>query len=207
MEVQVVTPVGPGHEELAVEAIASAINLGFDVLPIDDTEGKLGRSRARNIGVKMATAEWIFFLDADDVMHKDAKKAKKFTQYDAIFGLINDGKVRAPQVRKVDFKTLLRYPPAQVLQIGHFVKRDVAAKYPFDEALNCGEDFDYFLRLWRDRSCIKIPHTLFVNRRGRHSTGPRASTGQEWSIAVKSLQEKWQSSPLIQMTKSSGQAA
>ena len=205
MEVQVIIPCGPGHEEVAVEAIASAMSLGFDVLPIDDTEGKLGRSRARNIGVKQATAEFIFFLDADDVMHKDAKKAKKFTKHDAIFGLINDGKVRTPQVRKVDIKTLLRYPPAQVLQIGHFVKRDVAVKYPFNEALNCGEDFDYFLRLWRDRNCIKIPHTLFVNRRGNHSTGPRAATGKDWETAVKSLQERWLASQPILMTNAYGQ--
>jgi glycosyltransferase involved in cell wall biosynthesis len=207
MEVEVVMPVGPGHETIAIDAATSAMNLGFDVLPIDDTEGKLGRSKARNTGVRMARAEWIFFLDADDLLHKDAKKAKKFTKYDAIFGLINDGKVRIPQIRKVDFKSLLRHPPTQTLQIGHFVKRSVAIEYPFDESLDCGEDFDYYLRIWRDRRCIKIPHTLFVNRRGIHSTGPRSATGRDWSIAVKSLQEKWRSSPPTRMMKSSGQVA
>jgi glycosyltransferase involved in cell wall biosynthesis len=207
MEVEVVMPVGPGHETIAIDAATSAMNLGFDVLPIDDTEGKLGRSKARNTGVRMARAEWIFFLDADDLLHKDAKKAKKFTKYDAIFGLINDGKVRIPQIRKVDFESLLRHPPTQTLQIGHFVKRSVAIEYPFDESLDCGEDFDYYLRIWRDRRCIKIPHTLFVNRRGIHSTGPRSATGRDWSIAVKSLQEKWRSSPPTRMMKSSGQVA
>ena len=191
MDVQVITPVGPGHEEVAIEAITSAMALGFEVIPIDDTEGKLGRSKARNIGVKMSTAEWLFFLDADDIMHKDAKKAKKFTQYDAIFGLINDGKVRVPQVRQVDFKSLLRHPPAQLLQMGHFVRRRVALNYPFNEALDCGEDFDYYLRVWRDNNCIKIPHTLFVNRRGNHSTGPRSATGRQWSEAVSLIQAQW----------------
>jgi glycosyltransferase involved in cell wall biosynthesis len=191
MEVEVVMPVGPGHETIAIEAATSAMSLGFDVLPIDDTEGKLGRSKARNIAVRLAKAEWLFFLDADDVMHKDAKKAKKFTNYDAIFGLINDGKVRVPQIRKVDFKSLLRHDPTQTLQIGHFVKRAVALKYPFDESLDCGEDFDYYLRLWRDRRCIKIPHTLFVNRRGNHSTGPRSATGRDWSEAVKRIQNEY----------------
>ena len=81
MEVQVCIPVGPGHEEVALEAAQSCMSLGFDVIPIDDTQGLLGRSKARNIGVKLAKSEWIFFLDADDVMHKDAKKAfKKLTK-------------------------------------------------------------------------------------------------------------------------------
>jgi len=206
-EVQVITPVGPGHEELAVEAIASAMKLGFDVLPIDDTEGKLGRSRARNIGVKMAKAEWLFFLDADDLMHNDALKAKKFTKYDGIWGLINDGKVRVPQVRSVDFNTLVRHDPTQTLQMGHFIRRDVALDYPFDESLDCGEDFDYYLRVWRDKNCIKIPHTLFVNRRGRHSTGPRSANGAMWRTAVQNLQAEWLASPRTRMMKSSGQAA
>ena len=205
MEVEVCIPVGPGHETIAIEAATSAMDLGFDVIPIDDTEGKLGRSKARNIAVKMAKAEWLFFLDADDVMHKDAKKAKKFTEYDAIFGLINDGKVRVPQVRKVTYESLLRHPPTQTLQIGHFVKRAVALEYPFDEALDCGEDFHYYFRVWRDRRCIKIPYTLFVNRRGNHSTGPRSATGRDWSIAVKSLQEKWRSSPPTRTMKPCGQ--
>ena len=205
MEVQVCIPVGPGHEEVAIEAITSAMALGFEVIPVDDTEGKLGRSKARNIGVKMSKAEWVFFLDADDLMHKDAKKAKKFTQYDAIFGLINDGKVRIPQVRKVDFKSLLRHDPTQTLQMGHFVRRRVAIDLPFDETLNCGEDFDYYFRLWRDNHCIKIPHTLFVNRRGNHSTGPRSATGKDWSIAVKSLQERWRLSQPTRTMNAFGQ--
>jgi len=206
-EVQVITPVGPGHEELAVEAIASAMNLGFDVLPIDDTEGKLGRSKARNIGVQLAKAEWLFFLDADDLMHEDALKAKKFTKCDGIWGLINDGKVRVPQVRSVDFDTLVRHEPTQTLQMGHFIRRDVALDYPFDESLDCGEDFDYYLRVWRDKNCIKIPHTLFVNRRGHHSKGPRSANGAMWRTAVQDLQARWLASPPTRMTKSSGQVA
>jgi len=205
MEVQTIIPVGPGHENLAVEAAASALKLDFDVLPIDDTEGKLGRSKARNIGVKMATAEWLFFLDADDLLHKDAKKASKYRQYDAIFGLINDGRVRVPQVRNLTFMDLLTKDPTQTLQMGHFVKREVASKYPFDEDLNTGEDFDYYLRLWSNENCIKIPKTLFVNRRGLHSTGPRSANGKQWREQVTSLQRKWLASSPTPTMKSCGQ--
>jgi len=205
MEVQVIIPVGPGHEDIAVDAVTSALALGYDFIPIDDTEGKLGRSKARNIGVRQATAEWLFFLDADDLLHKDAKKAEKYKKYDGIWGLINDGKVRIPQVRNVDFDTLVKHEPTQTLQMGHFIKREVALAYPFDESMDCGEDFDYYLRVWRDHKCIKIPHTLFVNRRGNHSTGPRSANGQQWRTAVQSLQAEWRVSPPTRMMKSSGQ--
>lgn len=191
MEVQVIVPVGPGHDRVAIEAVASALSLGFDPLPIDDTEGKLGRSRARNIGVMEATAEWLFFLDADDLLHKDAKKAKKYTKYDAIWGLINDGQVRVPQVRSLDFDTLVRHEPTQTLQMGHFIRRSVALNYPFDETLDTGEDFHFYLRVWRAENCIKIPHTLFINRRGNHSTGPRSANGMQWREAVTRIQREY----------------
>jgi glycosyltransferase involved in cell wall biosynthesis len=205
MEVQCIIPCGPGHEDIVHEAAGSAYALGYDVMVVDDTEGKFGRSKARNHGVKIATAEWLFFLDADDVMHKDAKKAKKYTEYDAIFGLINDGKVKIPQVRNVDLKTIIQHEPTQTLQMGHFIKREVAKTIPFDESMDCGEDFKYYLQLWSKHRCTKIPHSLFVNRRGNHSTGPRSADGAQWRTAVQSLQEEWRLSLLTPMTKRSGQ--
>ena len=191
MDVQVIIPVGPGHEKIVYEAIKSATDLGFEVIPIDDTQGKFGRSQARNIGVRMATAEWLFFLDADDLLHKDAKKAKKYKNYDAIWGLINDGQVRRPQLRSLSYRDLLKHEPTQTLQMGHFVRRSVAVNYPFNEALDCGEDFDYYIRIWRDCNCIKIPHTLFINRRGFHSKGPRSADGTMWRESVERIQHQY----------------
>ena len=189
VDIQVIIPVGPGHEDIAADACASAMALNLDVLPIDDTKGRMGRSKARNVAVQMATAEWLFFLDADDILHKGAKKAFKYMRdYDAIWGLINDGQVRVPQVRNVDYKTLLHHDPTQTLQMGHFVRRKIALKYPFDESMDCGEDFDYYFRIWKQEKCIKIPHSLFINRRGNHSIGPRSANGRQWREAVSKLQ-------------------
>jgi len=203
---EVIIPVGPGHEEAAVDAVASVLALGYEPLVIDDTEGKLGRSKARNIGVRQAKSDWIFFLDADDLLHKDAKKAEKYMRtHDGIWGLINDGRVRIPQVRSVDFNTLLNHDPTQTLQMGHFIKREIAIDNPFNESMDCGEDFDYYLRVWSRFNCIKIPKTLFVNRRGNHSTGPRSANGKQWRIAVQSLQEEWRVSPPTRMMSAYGQ--
>lgn len=204
MDVQTIIPLGPGHEDIVQEAIDSS---PFECLVVDDTEGHFGRSHARNCGVQEAEAEWLFFLDADDVFHKDYKKAfKYFKDYDAVYGLINDGQIRIPQVRSLTFKDLLDKDPYQTLQMGHFVRREIALRHPFNENMNCGEDFDYHIRLWRHHDCIKIPYSLFVNRRGHHSTGPKSADGEDWRIAVVSLQAAWRSSQPTPTTKPSGQA-
>ena len=51
--------------------------------PIYDLDGEVGRSASRNFGVKKAFEsgyDWLFFLDADDIMFEDA--------FDAFTGLL-----------------------------------------------------------------------------------------------------------------------
>src|SRR5258707_1370425 len=101
MKCCVVMPVGPGHELFALDAIDSVTNAAtrpgaFDdvcVVRVDDLNGELGRSAARNDGVKRAKgagADWLFFLDADDLMHPDAFEAVRpfLHGYDAVWGAI-----------------------------------------------------------------------------------------------------------------------
>jgi FkbM family methyltransferase len=205
----VITPVGPGHELLAedsVESVGAAYDhapgrfTGVDVIRIDDTQGALGRSEARNLGVTEAGrrgAQWIFFLDSDDLMHPSAfvSVAPYLDEWDAIWGAIcelaedeDGGVIRPGQVMQIHGITeLLVRDPWLTLQMGHFVRTPVALDNPFDRNLNCGEDFDYYVRLWSDRRCTKLPVPLFYNRRGLHSGGPRSATGKDWLQAVTSL--------------------
>ena len=74
--------------------------------------------------------------------------------------------------------------PNLTIQMGHFVRAEVAKALPFDEDMNTGEDWDYYLRLWRDHGCVKISAPLMINDRSRHSTGPRAASGRDWNKAV-----------------------
>ena len=209
MKCAVIIPVGPGHEYLAEDSIDSAgsafaANSGpfseVTVVRVDDTQGLLGRSAARNKGVAEAQAqgaEWLFFLDADDLMDPGAfgVMADYHADHDAVWGLIcelNQDEetytVRPGQLSSIQrLEQVLTNDPTLTLQMGHFVRTGVAASTPFDTAFDCGEDFDYYLRLWERFRCRKIATPLFLNRRGLHSTGPRSATGRQWSEAVRSV--------------------
>ncbi len=205
----VISPVGPGHAEIYTQAESSIRNAALkspgpfrEIVPfrIDDTAGQIGRSRARNHAVRKAAEmgiEWVFFLDADDLMVPGAfaAVAPYLDRYDAIWGQIfsfEDGSQHAVQrenqLGQTDrFDDVLNSDPFLSLQIGHFVKTEVALRHPFNETLDVGEDFDYYLRLWESERCIKTDQAFFANRRGRHSTGPRAGTGRDWTVRVNEM--------------------
>jgi len=199
----VITPIGPGHAGLYAEARASvraAAEQGRGPfseileLPVDDTQAKLGRSRARNLAVSQARergADWLFFLDADDLLMPDAftRVLEAVQTHEAIWGAICEQQAGSSEGWKLRAKQdlplgnvfdVLNADPYYTLQMGHFVRTAVAAATPFDETLDTGEDFDYYLRVWLRSRCTKIPHPLFINRRGQHSTGPRSATGVDW---------------------------
>ena len=94
----VITPVGPGHENLYRECQVSVERAwrenhgpfsGISHIAIDDAEGRYGRSRARNIGMQRAAqreVDWLFFLDADDLMVPGAfgEMNQHVESYDAV---------------------------------------------------------------------------------------------------------------------------
>ncbi|AWK90046.1 FkbM family methyltransferase [Azospirillum thermophilum] len=213
----VVIPVGPGHEAQSRQAINSIMAAAqtdpgpftdFDCVVIDDTAGSKGRSAARNEGVREAAArgaDWLFFLDADDLMTPQAfqQMAPHMDRADAVWGLILEsvddqpgqetvtGRIRLPQLPRIEtLEDLLLHDPYVTLQMGHFVRTSVALATPFDETLDVGEDFDYYLRVWGSARCVKIPTPLFLNRRGQHSTGPRSGSGGDWRASVEQVLEK-----------------
>jgi FkbM family methyltransferase len=93
--------------------------------------------------------------------------------------------IRFPQaltLRSVD--ELLLLDPFMTLLMGHFVRTRVAIDLPFDEAMDAGEDFDYYIRAWQKYRCTKIAEVLSVNRSDQHSSGPRAATADQWRVAA-----------------------
>ena len=153
-EVTIIIPIGPGHASIVEDAYASVIRASenpgaFDDIKIgiiDDTEGKMGRSKARNTAVAKSSSDWIFFLDADDLLLDSAfANVEPHLGHDAIWGLIcelrPDGNLlyRTQQFElnnyNDDEKGYLRHDPFTTCQMGHFVKRD--AFEGFDESLTC----------------------------------------------------------------------
>ncbi|WP_377807309.1 FkbM family methyltransferase [Azospirillum sp. A29] len=213
----VVIPVGPGHQAQCQQAINSVMTAAqtdpgpftdFDCVVIDDTAGTKGRSAARNEGVREAAsrgAEWLFFLDADDLMTPQAfqQMAPHTDRADAVWGLILEstdpqpgsdeltGRIRLPQLPRIEtVADLLLHDPYVTLQMGHFIRTSVALANPFDETLDVGEDVDYYLRVWNSARCLKITAPLFLNRRGMHSTGPRSGTGADWLTSTAQILER-----------------
>ena len=213
MKCGIVTPIGPGHE-IAYQSCVISIEVAarndagpfeeIELFPVHDLEGKLGRSKARNLGVEAAHAaecDWIFFLDADDLMFEDAFKAvtEHVRNYDAIWGLICEAphgrleqvKIRENQLRRsTSIDDILKMDPFLTLQMGVFVKTAIALDNKFDEAMDTGEDFKFYLACWSKYQCIKDEYILFVNVRGNHSTGPRSANGAMWRMAVTRLIEE-----------------
>ena len=208
----VITPVGPGHEGL-YEECRTSINKSYNdnkgrfseiiLVRVDDTDGMLGRSRARNKGIKQASeqgADWLFFLDADDLMAPSAFEyaSNYLDKYDAVWGSIwsiEEGQQARERDGQLSFlwsiEDVLSFDPFVSLQMGHFVKTSVALSALFNESLDTGEDFDYYLRVWEKHKCIKIPLPFFYNRRGLHSLGPRSATGGQWRQSVMNIIERY----------------
>jgi len=209
----VITSVGPGHEQLLIESCRPSVITAKEYDPgpfqaiehivMDDTKGQYGRSKRRNKAIQLALDNgfnWVFFLDADDVLTPNAFEAfgrciEAEPQLDAVWGLIcefdqdeNPG-LRPNQPERLDnLRDLLTTEPHLSIQIGAFMRTNCVARFNFDESMDTGEDFKLYYQLWASCNCAKRPEIFFVNRRGAHSTGPRSASARDW---VDSVSRQW----------------
>ena len=238
MNCTVIIPIGPGHMELGQVAMASVVAAieadkgAFEEIFVvcgDDTKGEIGRSAARNrmvaqheqwMGVfgenptpeKAFETEWLFFLDADDLMCSPkvfgesafSVVAPYLEKHDCIWGTIfeidKEGAItkRTQRERISKYETYVKSPAPLTCQMGHFVRRKAFEEIGgFNEELDVCEDVDLYLREWKNLRCIKQEKPLFLNRRGFHSwtfvgegSERKRHTGRDWSMmAEKMLKE------------------
>lgn len=155
MKLVVITPVGPGHETFAAQAVASVTvanergYVGFTSIKhnvVEDHGGQLGRSRARNLGMDK-DADWYFFLDADDTMREDALSLNDFSSA-ATFGSVSlSGRVPWENIYPCRWRDIALYGASCTIAMGFFCRASVARRLRFNEAMNKGEDFDFYMRL------------------------------------------------------------
>lgn len=185
MKIVVVIPVGPGHEELSKNALRSVMEAWaydrgvFTVLKVArvlDLDGHFGRSVSRNKGLDENQADWYFLLDADDRMWRGAFLLVDLTA-SATFGAVClDGKIPKSNRWPVTREDILQHGAEGTLSMGCFVRGDVVVR--FDEQLNVGEDFDFYLRL---PGFTKRREALVdIGYRQPSAGGPRSSAGCDW---------------------------
>ncbi len=196
MRLAVITPVGPGHEGILPLAAMSVINLEpwcFNEIIhviVNDTDGKLGRSRARNSG--MIDADWYFFLDADDIIMPYAPRfvEKVHDKFDAIFGAVQiNGRVTPQDKWPCRIEHLYEHGGQGTLCMGFFVKGEVARDLLFDETLDKGEDFDFYMRLPSFHK-LKVP-LVSINSKMPSAGGPKGYKELDWQKTCREVVEKY----------------
>lgn len=154
--VSIIIPVGPGHEDLALRALASAEaqTLPCEVVVIEDTAGR-GAGWARNEGVRQAHGDLLVFLDADDELAPDfvAHTLRAFAEtgrYVYTDWLLYDQQAGIKGLRMATPE----YHVSNLLKRGFFHAVTTLLPYPmfeavhgFDETLPAWEDNDLYYRL------------------------------------------------------------
>ena len=212
--ITVVIPVGPGHEQLVVDAIDSVdaqtfrlwecivVNDSGKSLPnlpnwvkIIETAGRQGVAHARNTGLSQAKGNFFVPLDADDTLEPEAL-AKMFEVWQEHgYYVYTDWYERWPD--KVNVWECGDYDARDLTKKGclHLV----TALYPmsawrdiggFDESLSAWEDWDFQLQLAKRGICgIRIPEPLITYRK---DTGMRREDNYaEFEKSKEGIVKKW----------------
>lgn len=209
--VSVIVPVYNSQDYL-MECVTSLINQSYPYVQIilvddgsDDSSGHLcdqlandhqniiaehivnsGVSHARNVGLNLASGNYLMFVDSDDLLHHDAiinsVKLLKESNSDAVsFGIKRF-------LRLADFacsfvgKTKIAYSSHDILfsmlnndSVGGYVcnkifRRDVIGNIRFDESLACCEDFEFCTRAASQcRSMVMTDQVFYYYRQTNSS--------------------------------------
>ncbi|MEZ8382349.1 glycosyltransferase family 2 protein [Vibrio splendidus] len=148
-----------GSTDESVDKVMSITDERIKLFSIDNR----GVSNARNIGVSMASNEYIYFLDADDTMNPDCFDVyedlyQKFPNekiYCTNFGIYNNENAIVDNYCSLDVEGILHNPFEEMYK-GRFFTRTGSIlllkslfeeSYGFDERFSYYEDMDFIFRL------------------------------------------------------------
>lgn len=216
--VSVIIPVSEEHAEVVKTAIESVIGQTYrnwEVILIDDsgkqsswgialqkhypfivyrhtTPKHRGVGVARNMGLEIARAPYVMFLDADDYLHP---KAIEILAEVALKGKLDKAKYYYTDYRQIEdaqVKATMDYNPERLVDglihaVTAFVPTSVAQSVKFDESLELLEDWEFYVRCALS-GCygIRVAQPLLYVRMGKRtrSTKPR-------KIAISMLREQY----------------
>jgi glycosyltransferase involved in cell wall biosynthesis len=189
--VSVIIPVGPGHEELVIDALDSVDAQTFrlwECIVVNDTgkplrytpswarvintPGKVGVGAARNRGIAASKAALFLPLDADDTLEPDAL-TYLYAAHKEVGGVVYsdwyerwEGQpVKVWQTPEYDAKDLLAKGCIHAIT-ALYVKADWERVGGFDEKVPAWEDWDYQLKMAEIGVCgTRIPQPLFTYRK------------------------------------------
>jgi glycosyltransferase len=171
-----------GSSSDGTQAIIDRYRLGLACII---SEPDAGIYDAMNKGLRLATGDWVGFLNSDDILASPdilslvASVAKKNPQADAIYGNLQYVAKENPQQRLRYWRSdafvpsKLRWgwmPPHPTL----FVRRSVMQELKgFNTAFRISGDYDFVLRLFKrpGRHYAHIPKVLVLMRAGGVSNG------------------------------------
>jgi glycosyltransferase involved in cell wall biosynthesis len=150
-------------------------------------QGNAGPAAARNAGVRLATADFIAFLDSDDTWHED-KTARQLAVFAArpelaLVGCVDqDMKVFRGQ-RLVPIGIERELFRNYFLTPGVMLRREVfAAVGGFAEDMRRGEDLELWLRIVSRHRCALLNEVLMHCGGGKRSFGESGLSADLWAM-------------------------
>jgi len=148
---------GAVNPEYAAHLLEDVLN--DPKLKLIDARGCTNANQARNLGIRLATSEWIATLDSDDWWEIDHLEKSfdvvtaKRSHCELIYGSIRIWRSAASQVLMAeDYRCLgtpenylLSYRPASACT--YVFTRDLGIKQPWDESLRRHQDYEWFARV------------------------------------------------------------
>ena len=212
----------------AIDSVLSQTTKPFEIIVVDDgssdntstfiknnyksvkliKQKNLGVSKARNVGIKNSSGDWIALLDSDDEWKKNKLEVqiKSLSEYD-YYSVCHTNEIWIRNGIRVNQKKrhqkyggdifdkcldICRISPSSII----FKKNIINEVGWFDESLSICEDYDLWLRITANYKILFIDKPL-INKYGGHSDQLSKSVKGIEAYRIKSLENLLSNTKLI----------